>query len=144
MGQHGFARDMEFEKIGENSYVLKSNEETLLKFPFKFELYISYVVEDSKVITKYKVVASITSFFNDEKITQIAQKLKGSVEIYRFYRRIIKEFTTKEEGGRFEETVRPIFEDGCGENGYYDINISWDSGIAIVMDIVNQFVKKMW
>ena len=56
LGQHGFARDMEFEKIGENSYVLKSNEETLLKFPFKFELYISYVVEDSKVITKYKVV----------------------------------------------------------------------------------------
>jgi hypothetical protein len=53
-------------------------------------------------------------------------------------------YMTKEEGGRFEETVRPIFEDGCGKNGYYDINISWDSGIAIVMDIVNQFVKKMW
>ncbi len=56
MGQHGFARDMEFEEISENSYVLKSNEETLKKFPFEFELYVSYVVEGNKVITKYKVV----------------------------------------------------------------------------------------
>lgn len=56
MGQHGFARDMEFEEIGENSYVLKSNEETLKKFPFNFELYISYEVKGNKVITKYKVI----------------------------------------------------------------------------------------
>lgn len=56
MGQHGFARDMEFEKIGDNSYVLKSNEETLKKFPFKFELYVSYEVNENKLITKYKVV----------------------------------------------------------------------------------------
>ena len=54
-------------------------------------------------------------------------------------------YMTKEEGGRFEETVRPIFEDRCGEKfGYYDVNVTCDSGIAIIMDIVNQFVKKMW
>lgn len=56
MGQHGFARDMEFEKIGENSYVLKSNEETLKKFPFKFELYVSYEIKKNTLTTKYKVV----------------------------------------------------------------------------------------
>lgn len=56
MGQHGFARDMEFEEIGENSYVLKSNEETKAKYPYDFELYISYEVQKNKVITKYKVV----------------------------------------------------------------------------------------
>lgn len=56
MGQHGFARDMEFEQIGENSYVLKSNEETLKKFPYHFELYISYEVKGKEVKTKYKVV----------------------------------------------------------------------------------------
>lgn len=56
MGQHGFARDMEFEEIGENSYVLKSNEETKLKYPYDFELYISYEIQKNKVITKYKVV----------------------------------------------------------------------------------------
>lgn len=56
MGQHGFARDIEFEEIGENTYVLKSNEETLKSFPFDFELYISYEVTGNKVTTNYKVV----------------------------------------------------------------------------------------
>ena len=56
MGQHGFARDMEFEEIGRNSYILKSNEETIRKFPFNFEFYISYEIQKNKVITKYKVV----------------------------------------------------------------------------------------
>ena len=56
MGQHGFARDMEFEQIDENSYVLKSNEQTKEKYPYDFELYISYEVEKNKVTTKYKVV----------------------------------------------------------------------------------------
>ena len=45
MGQHGFARDMDFEVIGENEYVLKWNEETLKRFPFKFEFY--YVTKKS-------------------------------------------------------------------------------------------------
>lgn len=53
-------------------------------------------------------------------------------------------YMTKEEGGRFDETVRPIFKNGCGENGWYDINVSCDSGIAVIMDIMNQFVRKMW
>ena len=55
MSQHGFARDMDFEKIGDNSYVLKFNEETLKRYPYKFELYISYEVLENKVITRYKV-----------------------------------------------------------------------------------------
>ena len=56
MGQHGFARDMDFEKIDENSYVLKYNEETLKKYPFKFELYVSYEVEKNAVTTNYRIV----------------------------------------------------------------------------------------
>ena len=56
MGQHGFARDMEFEEIGENSYVLKANDETKAKYPYDFELYISYEVHKNKVVTKYRVV----------------------------------------------------------------------------------------
>lgn len=56
MGQHGFARDMDFETIGENSYVLKFNEETLKKYPYKFELYISYEIIENKVVTRYKVI----------------------------------------------------------------------------------------
>ena len=43
-----------------------------------------------------------------------------------------------------DEIARPIFKDGCGENGYYDVIITGDSGIAIFMDIDRQFVRKMW
>lgn len=48
MGQHGFARDMEFELIRRDENViafeLKSNEETLKKYPFEFSLVITYEV----------------------------------------------------------------------------------------------------
>lgn len=42
------------------------------------------------------------------------------------------------------EIVRPVFEDGSGENGYYDVNISGDSNIAILYDVVNYFCRKVW
>lgn len=60
MGQHGFARDMEFEEIAKSKniheYLLKSNEETLERFPFEFELYVTYEVNENEVITKYTVI----------------------------------------------------------------------------------------
>ena len=43
-----------------------------------------------------------------------------------------------------EDKVRPIFEDGTGRSGYYDVCVAGDSGTALITDIVNQFVKKMW
>ena len=55
MGQHGFARDMEFEKIGENSYLLRYSEETLKKFPYRFEFKISYETTGDSVTTKYEI-----------------------------------------------------------------------------------------
>lgn len=59
MGQHGFARDMEFELI-ENTqdslwYELKATTETLLKYPFKFNLKIGYELHQNKIIVKWKV-----------------------------------------------------------------------------------------
>lgn len=61
MGQHGFARDMTFEEINKSEikheYVLRSNNETLEKYPFKFELYVTHeVVNDNEVVTTYKVI----------------------------------------------------------------------------------------
>ena len=43
-----------------------------------------------------------------------------------------------------DEIARPIFADGSGKSGYYDVNISGDSGIGIWLDITNQFVRRMW
>ena len=55
MSQHGFARDMEFKQIEENHYVLTYNEETLKKYPYKFELHVIYeIIEDILTVT-YKV-----------------------------------------------------------------------------------------
>ena len=60
MGQHGFARDMEFEEITKSEklqeYVLKSNEKTLEKFPFDFELYITYKINGNTLEVEYKVI----------------------------------------------------------------------------------------
>ena len=56
MGQHGFARDMQFEKINTNEYVLKSSEETLKKYPFEFELYVKYIVKENELTIQYEVI----------------------------------------------------------------------------------------
>lgn len=58
--QHGFAKDMKFELIKETDnekvYIAKSNEETLKMYPFKFELYTKYIINESTLIVEYKVV----------------------------------------------------------------------------------------
>lgn len=59
MGQHGFARDMEFLEIESTktsvTYLLKYDEETLKKYPYKFELYVSYKLEDNFIDVEYKI-----------------------------------------------------------------------------------------
>lgn len=60
MAQNGFAMDMEFEPITKldnfHSYVLKSNERTLEKYPYKFSLYVTYRLDENKLTTIYKVI----------------------------------------------------------------------------------------
>ena len=60
MFQHGFARDLEFEPITKldnfHSYVLKSNKNTLTRYPFEFELYTTYRLDENKLTTIYKVI----------------------------------------------------------------------------------------
>jgi galactose mutarotase-like enzyme len=56
----GFAKDMEFEPITKldnfHSYVLRSNERILEKFPYKFTLYVTYRLDENKLTTIYKVI----------------------------------------------------------------------------------------
>lgn len=56
MSQHGFARDMQFKEIEPNKFILTSSEETLKKFPFKFELYVEYTINGDELTTTYKVI----------------------------------------------------------------------------------------
>ena len=59
MSQHGFARDMGFEEISktenEHHYMLKDNEETLKKYPYKFELHVIYEIIGDTLTVTYKV-----------------------------------------------------------------------------------------
>ncbi len=60
MKQHGFARDMEFEKIAGDDrsceFLLTSNDETLNVYPFQWDLYISYSLTDNALTVEYKVI----------------------------------------------------------------------------------------
>ncbi|MDE6625934.1 MAG: aldose 1-epimerase family protein [Lachnospiraceae bacterium] len=60
MGQHGFARDMEFSLVsndGEQAWFsLSSDETTFEKYPFAFTLEIGYVLEGNSLKVIWKVV----------------------------------------------------------------------------------------
>ncbi|MEE1050241.1 MAG: aldose 1-epimerase family protein [Clostridia bacterium] len=57
--KHGFAKDMEFEVVKKGkktvTLVLKATEETLEKYPFDFELNVTYTVTNRNLITEYSV-----------------------------------------------------------------------------------------
>ena len=59
LGQHGFARDMDFALVKEASdeliFSLKDTEETLQKYPFHFELQIRYVLQDTTLQVQWTV-----------------------------------------------------------------------------------------
>jgi galactose mutarotase-like enzyme len=60
MGQHGFARDMDFEVLEHLSdsitFLLRINEETLTNYPFQFEFYIEYKLVESRLQTTFLVI----------------------------------------------------------------------------------------
>jgi galactose mutarotase-like enzyme len=59
MTQHGFARDCEFSLVSQSDnfleFKLSNDEKSLEIYPFLFDLYISYKLEQSKLIISYKV-----------------------------------------------------------------------------------------
>lgn len=71
LGQHGFARDMEFTLVGESTeevrYRLESNAETLKKYPFAFCLEIGYRIQGKQI----EVIWEVTNTGNKEMHFQI-------------------------------------------------------------------------
>lgn len=60
MGQHGFARDMEFEIVSRTdtalTMALTESKETLAKYPFRFRLEISYVLQGNCLTVGWRVL----------------------------------------------------------------------------------------
>ncbi len=59
MPKHGFARDMDFEQVGETPgeicFRLSSNAKTLAMYPFVFDFYIRYRLEGETLTVRYEV-----------------------------------------------------------------------------------------
>lgn len=59
MGQHGFARDMEFTMTAHDVdsiwFELPANDETLIRYPFKFKLEVGYQLTDRAIRVTWKV-----------------------------------------------------------------------------------------
>lgn len=71
LGQHGFARDMDFQLTYEEEnaliYSLESNEETLKKYPFTFVLEIGYRLKGNRI----EVIWSVQNTGNENMYFQI-------------------------------------------------------------------------
>ncbi|MEN8717358.1 MAG: aldose 1-epimerase family protein [Sulfurovum sp.] len=59
LSQHGFARDCDFELVSQTSdtlcFKLSENESTLEKYPFYFDLFISYKLMENRLKVSYEV-----------------------------------------------------------------------------------------
>jgi len=59
MGQHGFARDMDFKLVSQTNhellFELKDSEETRTKYPFAFSLFLGYTLKDDGVEVIWEV-----------------------------------------------------------------------------------------
>ena len=65
MGQHGFARDHEFELLSQTEeeiwFLLRSDEETMKKYPFAFVLKIGYRISSEKETDDVKVMWEVSN-----------------------------------------------------------------------------------
>ncbi|WP_281234193.1 aldose 1-epimerase family protein [Flavobacterium gelatinilyticum] len=86
--RHGFARDMEFqliEKSGNSAvFSLESNEETLKKYPFEFELQLIYTLENTSLNIEYIVINKGDSKMPFSIGAHPAIALPGNFENYAF------------------------------------------------------------
>ena len=60
LSQHGFARDCEFECVAQTddkvSFRLTANDQTKTKYPFNFELLISYILQADRLTVNWQVI----------------------------------------------------------------------------------------
>jgi len=133
MGQHGFARDCDFEFIEstDNSltYVLKSNEETISKYPFDFILLIKYTLIDSTIKVEWKVKNESDKVMSFSIGAHPAFNLKEGVNYFRFDNKEDITYNLIDENGLYVESDRHILKN----DGYVKIeNTMFDNDALII------------
>lgn len=111
--RHGFAREMDFELHRQDakslSLLLRSNTETLKKFPFAFELYIEYALTANGISVTYSIqnIGSADMLFSIGGHPAFNLPLSAG-ENYEDY---VLEFNKEENEGRW------LLQDGLLKNG---------------------------
>ena len=133
MGQHGFARDCDFELLEstDNSltYILKSNEETKAKYPFDFTLLIKYTLIDSTIKIEWKVNNQSHKVMNFSIGAHPAFNLKDGNNYFRFDNKKDITYNLIDENGLYVESDRHILKN----DGYVKIeNTMFDKDALII------------
>lgn len=156
MGQHGFARDMDFTLVSQTEnelrYELVSTEETIKKYPYPFRLEIGYKLIDNKV----RVLWHVENTGNETMVFQIGahpaffwpmltnEDIEGGVATME------KPLTDADDRGFFkiESTAKTmpisvITEGGCvgkeseislEEEGYLPLNVNTFNNDALIFE----------
>lgn len=133
MGQHGFARDCDFELLEstDNSvtYILKSNEETISKYPFKFELTIKYTLIDSIIKVEWKVKNESDRMMSFSIGAHPAFNLKEGDNYFRFDNESDITYNLIDENGLYVQSNRHVLKN----DGYVKIeNTMFDNDALII------------
>jgi len=133
MGQHGFARDCDFE-LSENTensvtYILKSSEETISKYPFEFALIIKYTLIDSTIKVEWKVKNESDSIISFSIGAHPAFNLKEGENYFRFDNKNDITYNLIDENGLYIESDRHVLKN----DGYVKIeNTMFDKDALII------------
>lgn len=98
----------------------------------------TFVEDKQEILDKMLEMLRCTSNLGDDRYNSLVElkfipkgtKIEGSLS--RFVH----------DGVATEDIVRPIYEDGNGNNGYYDVVVSGDNGLGVICDVFKQYVVK--
>lgn len=134
MGQHGFARDCDFElaEVDKYSltYILKSNKETLAKYPFDFTLIIKYTLINSTVKVQWTVKNQNKKIMSFSIGAHPAFNLKEGKNYFRFDTDKDIIYNLIDENGLYLEESRFSLKN----DGYTEINSHMFDNDALIIE----------
>lgn len=134
MGQHGFARDSEFEleSATDNSavFVLRSNGETLGKYPFEFTLIIKYTLIASSIRVEWTVINENDRTMSFSIGAHPAFNLKDGENYFKFDNENDLVYNLIDKSGLYAKTPKYLLKN----DGYVKIENSMFDNDALIIE----------